>query len=153
VVGATLGFAFTEIGGYLRRRRETTASALLVLHELTYAYIAAVQIRDGLIRKLEDLRVRRTAWEAHAPAIVRALTLNEGHLVGRAYARVDDLEPLLRAGVSGVSGDSEWFEENILADIRAGAMVVGKLAGQPFLDYDAHVPSRLIRAHEATGTD
>jgi hypothetical protein len=144
VLGAVLGFAFTEVGGYFRRRRETESSAMLVFHELTYVFISATQIYEGLIQRPGDLHVRRVAWEAHAPAIMRALSLEEGHLVGKAYGRADDLESLLRSGVSAAN-DAEWFEENVLADLRAAMMVVGRLAGQPFSGpYEEIVRPRLM---------
>jgi hypothetical protein len=57
---------------------------------------------------------------------------------------VDDLEPLLRARVSAASGDSEWFEENVLADIRAALVLVAKLAGKPLSDsYESVVKPRM----------
>jgi hypothetical protein len=75
---------------------------------------------------------------------VRAISLDEGHLVGKAYGRMDDLEGLLRYGVSAASGDAEWLEENVLADIRA-AMIVGRLARQRISDpYEELVRPRLL---------
>jgi hypothetical protein len=153
LLGAVLGFGFTEAGGYLRRRRETTASALLILHELTYAYIAAEQVRMGFIRTPEDLRLRRVAWEAHAPAVLRAITLPERHVVGRAYSRLDDLEALLRAGVPSPGVDDAWYEANVLADLRAAAVIVARPAGQEITGYEELVEPRLLDPRDASGTD
>jgi hypothetical protein len=152
--GWVLGFLSEFVWETVRSRRARRVAALLVYAELTINLAAVSALRKfGL---LDEHSIKRSAWEAQAPALLYGADLNRAGRITQAYSTLEDIAWLARdGGRDFTTGEDADFLDGLIPLLYAAMDVIGPLAGvsQTELDRRAAMTKELRERPDASNAD